>query len=298
MTSTTEIGTRSRREIVLDGLTADPSNVDQARTWDGDTGAFWVAEAQHFDEGLARCYPPFLAVAAIAEQDRVLDVGCGNGESTRDAARAARHGSVLGVDLSSQMLAQARRTATDAGLTNVEFRQVDAQIHPFEAGTFDVVISRMGAMFFGDPVAAFTNLGRALRPGGRLALLTWQSIEENEWMTAFRAALAVGRNLPTPPPEAPSPFAFANPDRVRAILGAAGFTDVTFEDLREPMGFGSDPDDAFAFVSSLTGWMLDGLDDAGRDEALAALRASIAEHFGDDGVTYESATWVVSARMP
>jgi SAM-dependent methyltransferase len=292
MNGTTEIGTSDT------ALTAHPSNADQVRTWDGDTGAFWVAEAQHFDEGLTRCYPPFLAAAGIGEHDRMLDVGCGNGESTRDAARAATYGSVLGVDLSSQMLSLARRTAAAEGVTNVEFQQVDAQIHPFEAGAFDVVISRMGSMFFGDPIAAFTNLCRALRPGGRLALLTWQSVAENEWMTAFRAALAVGRNLPTPPPEAPSPFAFADPDRVRAILAAAGFVDVTFEGLREPMGFGSDPDDAFAFVSNLTGWMLNGLDDAGRDAALAALRATIAEHCGDEGVTYECATWVVSARTP
>src|SRR5690349_3634706 len=235
------------REREMSELTADPSNADQVRTWDGDTGAFWVAEAQHFDEGLTRCYPPFLAAAAIGPHDRVLDVGCGNGESTRDAARAAVDGSVLGVDLSSQMLGLARRTAAADGITNVEFRQIDAQIHPFAAGAFDVVISRMGSMFFGDPVAAFTNLRRALRPGGRLALLTWQRIDENEWMNAFRAALAAGRDLPTPPPEAPSPFAFADPDRVRAILTAAGFVDVTFESLREPMRFGSDVDDAYAF---------------------------------------------------
>ena len=279
-------------------LTADPSNADQVRTWDGDTGAFWVAEAQHFDKGLTRCSPPFLAAAAIGEHDRVLDVGCGNGESTRDAARAATNGSALGVDLSSQMLGLARRTAAAEGLTNVEFQQVDAQIHPFDSGAFDVVISRMGSMFFGDPVAAFTNLRRALRSGGRIALLTWQSVAENEWMTAFRAALAVGRDLPTPPPEVPSPFALADPDRVRAILRSAGFVDVTFEGLREPMGFGADPDDAFSFVSSLTGWMLDGLDDAGRDAALAALRTTITEHAGDQGVTYECATWVVSARTP
>ena len=104
-------------------------------------------------------------------------------------------------------------------------------------------------------------------PAGRLTLLTWQSVADNEWLTEFRAALAVGRDLPTPPPDAPSPFALSDPDRVRAILGAAGFTDISFEGLHEPMSFGSDPDDAFDFVSGLTGWMRDGLDEAGRDAA-------------------------------
>jgi SAM-dependent methyltransferase len=194
------------------------------------------------------------------------------------------------------MLALARATAAAEGLDNVEFRNADAQIDPFERGAFDVVISRMGSMFFGDPRAAFANLHRALRPGGRLTLLTWQSVADNEWLTEFRTALAVGRDLPTPPPDVPGPFALADPDRVRAILGGAGFVDISFHGLREPMRFGPDPDDAFDFVSELTSWMRSGLDDDDRDAALAALRTTIAEHTGEHGVAYESATWIVQAR--
>ncbi len=190
------------------------------------------------------------------------------------------------------------QTAAAEGLDNVEFRHADAEIEPFESAEFDVVISRMGSMFFGDPVAAFANLHRALRPEGRLTLLTWQSVSDNEWLTEFRAALAVGRDLPAPPTDAPSPFTLADPDRVRAVLAAAGFADVALQSLHEPMSFGPDPDDAFEFVSGLTGWMLNGLDDAERDAALAALRTTIAEHAGDHGVTYQSATWIVQARKP
>ena len=277
---------------------ADPSNASQVGAWDGDEGAFWAAQARRFDETLANCHGPFLAAAAIGERDRVLDVGCGAGQATRDAARAATSGSALGVDLSSAMLALARRTAADDGLDNAEFRHADAQIHPFERAEFDVVISRMGSMFFGDPIAAFANFHRALRPEGRLTLLTWQGVTDNEWLTEFRSALAVGRNLPTPPPDAPSPFALADPDRVTAILGAAGFIDIAFQSLHEPMSFGPDPDDAFDFVSELTGWMRGGLDDAGRRAALAALRATITEHSGADGVSYQSATWIIQARKP
>ncbi len=211
-------------------LIADPSNAGQVGAWDGSEGAFWTAQARRFDETLAHCHGPFLTAAAIRERDRVLDVGCGTGQATRDVARVAINGSALGVDLSSQMIALARETAAAEGLDNIEFRHADAQIHPFESAEFDVVISRMGSMFFGDPLAAFANLHRALRPEGRLTLLTWQGVTDNEWLTEFRTALAVGRDLPTPPPDAPSPFALSDPDRVRAILGAAGFADISFHE--------------------------------------------------------------------
>jgi SAM-dependent methyltransferase len=193
------------------GLIADPSNAAQVEAWDGNEGAFWTAEAKRFDDGIASSHGPFLAAAAVCAGDDVLDIGCGTGRTTRDAARAAVNGSVLGVDLSSRMLALARETAAAEGLDNVVFEHADAQIHPFETAAFDVAISRMGSMFFGDPIAAFTNINRALRPRGRLTLLTWQGLADNEWLTEFRAAMAVGRELPTPPPDVPGPFSLSDP---------------------------------------------------------------------------------------
>ena len=279
-------------------LIADPSNTGQVGAWDGDEGAFWATEAQRFDDSMTRYHGPFLGAAAVGSHDRVLDVGCGAGQTTRDVARLASNGTALGVDLSSEMLARGRATAAAEGLDNVEFLHADAQIQPFETAGFDVVISRMGSMFFGDPITAFTNLGRALRPGGRLVLLAWQGLAENEWLTEFRAAMAVGRDLPAPPPDVPSPFALSEPDRVRTILGGAGFADVTFEGLHELMRFGSDHDDALPFILGPTAWMLDGLDPAEREAALSALSATIAEHIGDDGVTYRSAAWIIRAHRP
>ncbi len=277
-------------------LIADPSNAGQVTAWDGNEGAFWVAQARRFDETLARCHAPFLAAAAIGERDHVLDVGCGNGQATRDVARVATGGSALGVDLSSQMIALAQQTAVAEDLDNVRFLQADAQVHPFEDAAFDVVISRMGSMFFGDPNAAFANLHRALRADGRLVLLTWQAASDNEWLTEFREAQAAGRDLPTPPPNIPSPFALSDPDHVRGILDAVGFTGVLFQALHEPMSFGTDPDDAFGFISDLTGWMREGLNEGDRAGALTALRSTIAEHTGDHGIAYESATWIITAR--
>ena len=144
-------------------LQVHASNADQLRAWDGDEGAYWAEHAEHFDRSVAAYHERLLAAAAITGSDRVLDIGCGTGQTTRDAARAAPAARPLGVDLSARMLDYARRRAAEEGVTNATFEQVDAQIHPFPPESFDVAISRTGAMFFGDLAAAFTNIGRALR---------------------------------------------------------------------------------------------------------------------------------------
>ncbi len=276
----------------------DPSNAEQARAWDGDEGAYWAANAARFDETVAAYHRPLLDAAGIGAGDRVLDIGCGTGQTTRDAARADVSGSALGLDLSARMIALARQLAAAEGLANVGFEQADAQIHPFEAGAFDVAISRTGAMFFGDPVAAFRNIAGALRQGGRLTLLAWQDLPRNEWVRELFAALAAGRELPAPSLEAPGPFSLADPARVRRILTAAGFADVQLQSMNAPMYFGPDAEDAYRFVLGLMGWMLEGLDEAGRARALDALRATLASHDTGHGVTYDSAAWLITANIP
>ncbi len=279
-----------------DAVPVHPSNLEQLRAWDGDEGGYWAAHPDHFERALVAYDQPFFDAAAIGPGDRVLDVGCGTGSTSRRAARTAATGSVLGVDLSSAMLEVARRRAAADGIENLRFEQVDAQVHPFDAGAFDVAIGRTSAMFFGDRVAALANIGRALRPGGRLALMTWQPIVGNEWLREFGGALAAGRELPAPPPGAPGPFALADPDVVHAVLDAAGYTDVGVDGHQAPMWFGADPDDAYELVLGLLGWMLDGLDDGARSDAQDALRATLAAHRTPDGVLYESAAWIVRAR--
>jgi ubiquinone/menaquinone biosynthesis C-methylase UbiE len=279
-------------------LPVDPANREQLQAWDGDEGAYWAAHPDHFEHALDRYDEAFAAAGDIRPTDRVLDVGCGTGKTTRRAASAASNGAVLGVDLSSAMLTVARQRASAAGLHNVRFEQADAQIHPFEPASFDVAIGTTSVMFFGDRVAGLANVGRALRPGGRLVQLTWQPFPHQEWIREFSTALAASRDLPTPLPDAPGPFTLADPDVIKAVVDAAGYTDLTLDDHREPMWFGTDADDAHELVLGLLGWMLEGLDDDGRAAARDALRATIETHVTPDGVVYDSAAWIIRATSP
>jgi len=274
----------------------DPSNVEQLGAWDGDQGAYWAARADRFDEGVAGYHDQFIAAAAIDANASVLDIGCGSGQTTRDAARCATAGSALGVDLSSRMIELARGLAEREHVANATFQQADAQVHPFPDQCFDIAISRHGAMFFGDAPAAFTNIARAMRPGGRLVLLSWQSLQHNEWISAFRVAFAAGRQLPTPPPNAPGPSSLSDPDQVRGLLTSAGFVDVRLQGLSEPMYFGRDVDDACQFISGQFAWMVRDLDADTRGHALDSLRASMVDHQTDRGVLYDSAAWLIEAR--
>lgn len=179
-------------------LQVAPSNAEQARAWDGREGAYWAEHADRFDRAIGPYDRHFLAAADVSATDHVLDIGCGTGEITRDVARRADSGRVLGVDLSAAMLRVARQRAADEGLHNADFVQADAQVHPFPAASFDVAVSRTGTMFFADPVTAFRNIGTAMRPGGRLVQLVWQPPTGNEWLRSFARALSAGRPLPTP----------------------------------------------------------------------------------------------------
>ena len=281
--------------MVTTELPVHPGNLEQLRAWDGDEGAFWAANADTFERSIADFDPAFLDAGGVGRTDRVLDVGCGTGGTTIAAARLAPEGSALGVDLSTAMLAVARRTAEEEGLTNVEFLQADAQVHPFAPGAFDVAISRTAAMFFADRVAALANIAAALRPRGRLVLLVWQPPDRNEWFTGLTGALAAGRQLPPPPADAPHPFTLADPSVAARTVTAAGFTGVAVAGLDGVMALGPDADRAYDFALGLLGWMLTGLDDAARRRAEHALRRTIDAHAGPDGVRFGAATWLITA---
>ena len=281
-----------------DRLSVAPGNNDQLAAWDGDEGAVWAAHPEFFDSSVRHLHRRLVEAAAVAPDDRVLDLGCGSGQCTRDAARQATRGEAVGIDLSRPMLRVAEETAAREGLGNVRFVHGDAQVHPFEPGTFDVAVSRTGAMFFADQVAAFTNVARALRPGGRLALVSWRSAAENEWFTSLVHALRPDLPVIAPPPDAPSPFRHADPDVTTSILTAGGFEQVALTPLDAPMYFGRDAEEGFRVVSDLLAWMVREVEPAERVESLARLRGLLQAHESGDGVAMGCAAWLITAARP
>jgi SAM-dependent methyltransferase len=273
------------------------ANVEMARAWD-EEGARWAEHAERYEAASDGQWRALVDTGLISAADAVLDIGCGTGKSTRDAARLAPSGSALGVDLSTRMLERARERAAAEGVANVTFLQADAQVHPFEAGSFDTAISVFGAMFFADPVAAFANVARALRPGAGLGILVWRELGRNEWVTAVRSALAMGRELPEPQPGAPGPFQLVEADLVRRILGEAGFASIGLVSVDEPMRLGTDAGDAFAFVRTMgiVKGLTQDLDEPTRQQALENLHAVLAAHEAEDGVLLRSSAWLVTAR--
>jgi len=173
-------------------------------------------------------------------------------------------------------------------------------VHAFPAAGFDVAISRFGSMFFDDPVAAFSNFGHALRPGGRLVLLVWQARERNAWSTKIREAIAGDMELPPPPATGPTPFSLGDPAVAGGILAAAGFTEVSFTDVHEPVYYGPDAAVALDVVSGLrsTRDLLAGMDEKQAEQAVARLRATLAAHETSEGVFFDARTWIIAARRP
>lgn len=273
-------------------------NVEQAAAWDGHEGDVWTEQADRYDRASRRIWQRFVQAQLVGRADRVVDVGCGTGGPTRDVARLAAEGEVVGLDLSKRMLELARKRSADEGLDNVTFVHGDAQVFPFEPEALDLAMSSFGAMFFNDPVAAYTNVGSGLRRGGTLALLAWRTLQENEWLMSLRGALAVGRQLPTPPPDAPTPFALADPERVRSILGSAGFDDIELEPIDEMIDLGTDAADAMEYAKTMgiVEGLTDGLDAETRAEAMSNLADLFHEHETADGVLLASAAWLITAR--
>ncbi|CNE05808.1 type 11 methyltransferase [Mycobacterium tuberculosis] len=226
---------------------ADIVNEHQAEAWNGYEGEHWAAHHARYDAVNGGFNDALLDAAAVGPRDRVLDIGCGNGQTTRLAARRAPLGRATGVDLSGPMLARARSLAREEGVANAAFEQGDAQVHPFPDGGYDVAISRVGVMFFADPVAAFGNIRRALREGGRLAFLSMAPLGGTDLQTVFtalppREVAPVGQD---------GPLSLSDPDRVREVLGAAGFGDVNCRTVEAEQVWGRDARDAAEFFA---GW--------------------------------------------
>jgi SAM-dependent methyltransferase len=274
------------------------ANVEQAEYWDGEAGARWVAEQAEHDRMLEAFGLAALDAAQLSPTHDILDVGCGTGALSRQAARRVTDGSVLGIDLSTAMLHRAREVAIEEGLGHCSYEQADAQTHSFTPGSVDVVVSRFGVMFFDDPVAAFANIRTAMRDDGRLSFACWQSVAENEWFRVPGAAIVSVIGMPPPmDPHAPGPFAFADADHVRRVLTDAGFGDVTLDDRRASVPIADDVAEATRIVRSIgiSRRLLEGQPADLVSRAEEALADALAPYASPDGVALEGAVWVVTA---
>jgi len=274
-------------------------NANQISDWNGAVGQRWAAEQETLDALIRPFGEAVLTAAKPAPGEKVLDIGCGCGETSLALGRAVGpSGQVLGVDVSAPMLDVARRRA--AGVANVTFAQADASQARLPEG-FSLLASRFGVMFFDAPADAFARMGEALAPGARLAFVCWQAAAQNPWATvAARAALAAA-GLPSPQtdPRAPGPFAFADTEYVTGILERAGFRSIAARPVEAPMRLGNTVAEA-ALSALRIGPASRIAREAGPDafpKLLSAVEAVFAPLAGPAGeVALPGRTWIFTAN--
>lgn len=270
-------------------------NQAQHDNWNGDSAHRWAADADRRDAVLAPAADALISAAHLQAGEHVLDIGCGCGITTIAAARATRPGTATGIDLSNPMLDLARRRANDTDL--VTFVEADAQTHPFPHSAYDIAISRFGTMFFDDPIAAFTNIATAMRPGGRLCLATWQPLTANDWLLTPGAALLRYGSLPDTDGNAPGMFAQSDPTVVTAVLDSAGWHDITVERVTISMRLGGNAEEATQYLADtgIARSILDTLDHTDRERAVAAVTETLEAHADIDGVRLDGGIHLIRA---
>jgi len=272
-------------------MSATPANADQIAYWNGVAGEKWVTAQHRLDTMLAPISTRLLQALAAQTGERILDIGCGCGETTIEIA--ASGASPVGIDVSRPMLERARTRAP-----GIDFLLADAAAHPFNPD-HDALFSRFGVMFFDNPDTAFRNLRTALKPGGRIVFACWRDWRENEWVSI--PVSAVRQLLPPQPqlgPEDPGPFSFADLSRVRRILSGAGFDTITATPFDADMAMGSDIDDAVRHLAEIgpVSRMLSEASPGERTRAMEALEAKLNSHASTRPVTLGGAVWIISAR--
>jgi SAM-dependent methyltransferase len=287
-------------ETAVTNIPDDQPNIAQVEYWHATVGETWARFQDQLDRQLAPLGLEAMQTLAAIPGERLIDIGCGCGHTTLELARrVGPEGAVVGLDISHPMLEVARSRAAASPDLTVSFREEDVQTVDLGVPVFDAAFSRFGVMFFSDPVAAFANLGRSLRSGGRLAFVCWRPFDENPWMGAPLAAALPFIPAPAPAdPLAPGPFAFADADRVRTILADAGFTDIDIQPHDTRIG-GGDVDQALTLalrVGPLGSVLRE--DPSLVGSVTGAVRRVLEDHLTPEGVLMPAAVWIVTVRRP
>jgi SAM-dependent methyltransferase len=280
-------------------------NVEAAEAWSGPLFERFVQFRPIVAEGLGAHGEVALAAHPPATGDRVIDLGCGFGDTTRRLAELVGDGGAVGVDVAEPFIELARREAEEDGVANVEFRVEDVQTGEL-GGPFDYAFSRMGIMFFASPVAALRNVREALRPGGTLCAVVWRRKLDNDWV--HRAELVVDKYLDHPeeteePTCGPGPFSMADADTVSEQLKLAGFEQITLQRCDLPLRLGADLDAAVELTMAIgpAGEVLrlweDRVEEI-RPKIAGEIREALADFETPDGVLGPASTWILSARAP
>lgn len=278
------------------------TNQDQRTYWNDRAARTWVEWQKKLDEMLAPFGEAAFDALAPKAGEHILDVGCGTGTTTLKIAEAVGSGgSVTGLDISRPMLGHAQARAAVTPEYNIELIAGDAQTHPLPPARFDAVFSRFGVMFFEDPAAAFANLLRAVKPGGRLAFVAWRDPRDNPWATEpTRLARAHVEVPPRPGPDDPGQFSFADPERVERLLAAGGWIDTTLQRFDIEHCYAPDVETAVERGMRMgphAGALADAAPEV-RQALEGELRALFEERAKNGEISYSYSTWIVSARRP
>jgi SAM-dependent methyltransferase len=290
------------RDHAMDSKTIPHPNAEMHEYWNGLAGEKWVRLERRLDEGLQPFADGLFAAARLRTGERVLDVGCGCGATTLEAAkRVAPHGRATGIDISAIMTTRARERARELGLENVSFELIDAQSDPLPLSVFDSIISRFGVMFFSDPESAFRNLLSAARPGGRMTFVCWQKIDANPWMLLPTLAAMQHVTVKRPAdPGAPGPFAFGDADRVRGFMERAGWRSVCASRFEIPFasGGGGSLDEAVDFMMEMgpAAQALREADAHTRTRVRQSIYETMKPYERNGGVLMDAAAWIFNAQ--
>jgi SAM-dependent methyltransferase len=278
-------------------------NSEQIAEWNGALGQRWVAMRQEIDRLVVPFGDAALKAAAPQRGERAIDIGCGCGETAIEIARmVGATGSVLGLDVSQPMLAVARSRGALANCAHLAFREGDASEAALPANT-DLLFSRFGVMFFSQPSPAFSHMRKSLRAGGRCVFVCWRAPRDNPWaMTPLSAARAAMGVTPAPAdPNAPGPFAFADEERLRAIVSGAGFGDIDVQRFDATISLGATPRSAAESLVQV-GPVSRLVREVGVEHLpiiVEAVERALAPLAAPDGhVSLNGSTWIVSATNP